>query len=62
MTKGDVNGDGNDDLVVSSPYASTNNDQSGIVTVLFSSQKGFNQHIDVTEFDWTIKGDMVILI
>ena len=62
LTKGDVNGDGYDDLVISSQYASTSDSQTGIVSVLFASQKGFSQQIDVTNLDWTLKGSMVLLV
>ena len=38
MNKGDIDGDNNDDLIISSPYAGTCKQQCGFVGVLFSKK------------------------
>lgn len=40
LTIGDLNRDGFNDLIISSPYASSSDTQSGVVSVLFSNKKG----------------------
>jgi hypothetical protein len=53
-----VNGDGNDDLVISSPYANTCQEQCGLVAVLLSKKANFTSTIDVGRLDWQIEGHM----
>ena len=43
MSKGDVDGDNVDDLIIGSPYASTCGAQCGIVGVLFSKKNKGNK-------------------
>lgn len=51
MSKGDVDGDQIDDLLIGSPYASTCGAQCGIVGVLFSRKKrnGILQYIELNK-------------
>ncbi len=58
LTKGDVNGDGRDDLIISSPYANTGSDQSGLVSVLLSKKSNYSSVIDVGRLDWILSGQM----
>ncbi len=54
MSKGDVNGDGYDDLVVSSPFAAT----CGYLGVLFSTKAPLRRVIDAAELDYVLTGRM----
>jgi hypothetical protein len=59
LTKGDVNGDNKDDLIISSPYANTCLDQCGVVGVLLSKSAGdLPVEVDLDELDWIVKGHM----
>ena len=59
MTRGDVNGDQIDDLIIGTPYSSTCGPQCGFVGVLFSKSKEYPNVIPVTNLDWIIHGNMV---
>ncbi len=48
---GDVNGDGFDDLIVSSPYADPNGDFSGSSYVIFGKASGFSAVLDLSNLD-----------
>ena len=50
--------DGFDDLVISSPYAATCDDQCGLVTFLFSKNTKYSSIIDVESLDWSLYGSM----
>lgn len=44
MSKGDVNGDNKDDLIIGTPYASTCGDQCGYVGVMLAKTGGYYIH------------------
>jgi hypothetical protein len=58
LSKGDVNGDNIDDLILGSPYASTCADQCGFVSVLLSKRQNLPLEISVSDLDWTLIGNM----
>ncbi len=58
LSKGDVNGDGFDDLVVSSPFAGTCAEQCGFLGVLFSSKNQIERVIDAADLDYVLTGNM----
>jgi hypothetical protein len=53
-----VNGDGNSDLIIASPYANTCSEQCGLVAVLLSKKSNFTSVIDVGRLDWILDGHM----
>ncbi len=58
LSKGDLNGDNKDDLIVSSPYSNSCEDQCGLVAVLLAKNTSFNAEIDLNQFDWILQGNM----
>ena len=50
---GDVNGDGIDDVLIGAPGATLRNGQSGEVYVIFGTDGGFGDHVDITALDGT---------
>lgn len=57
ISSGDVNLDGKDDLIISSPFAGTCNDQCGFVSVFLNSDK-IKSQIDIADSNWFITGNM----
>ena len=57
ISSGDVNLDGKNDLIISSPFAATCNDQCGFVSVILNSDK-IKSQIDITDSNWFITGNM----
>lgn len=58
LIKGDVNSDGNDDLIISSPYANSCSEQCGLVAVLLSRKTAPSSDIDLQNLDWILTGQM----
>ncbi|RNA30261.1 phosphatidylinositol-glycan-specific phospholipase D [Brachionus plicatilis] len=57
ISSGDVNLDGKADLIISSPFAATCDDQCGFVSVLLNRNK-LNSQIEITDSDWFLTGKM----
>ncbi|XP_052777361.1 phosphatidylinositol-glycan-specific phospholipase D-like isoform X2 [Mya arenaria] len=58
LTVGDVNADGNPDLVVGAPIAPSGGEQRGMVVALLSSKDNTGyQYIEVDDLKWTVAGD-----
>ena len=58
LTKGDVNSDNQDDLIISSPYANSCQDQCGLVAVLISKKTNFSSVLDLDQLDLILEGSL----
>ncbi|XP_052229611.1 phosphatidylinositol-glycan-specific phospholipase D-like isoform X2 [Dreissena polymorpha] len=58
MTVGDVNHDGNPDLLMGAPFAPTGGEQVGMITALLASKDNLGyQYIEVEDLTWGKNGD-----